>query len=392
MPEPGFANRCWSSLFLAAVLAAPIGCGDDDDSEQSTSATRRPREEQVDAQVTVQLPDEAAGNSCTKDDDCEPGMCLTIFAASGGGTMEAPGGYCSLSCMSNTECGASGTCSGAFAGFGGIGAMPGRCLKGCAMDADCREGYRCVTALGMAVSAGAQDASGGLLGGTGCEPIPETQKLADGVVGKPCEKHADCGDGRCQRAGGMLTYPGGYCSGACLADADCGANGVCTPPAAGGAGTCSLRCEVDSDCREGYRCRSSGGQLQCAPGAAPLPDGVVGQACEADKDCGGGAMTCAARLGEAETLAGYCTQTCVDATDCGAEGTCVSALPAELPAELAGLLGSSASCYRTCSSTADCRDGYVCQLPMGLLGTVGTQTVCVVGQVASDVDAGVEGS
>lgn len=48
--------------------------------------------------------------------------------------MEAPGGYCSLSCMTTAECGAGGACSGAFAGFGGIGATPGRCLKSCSMD------------------------------------------------------------------------------------------------------------------------------------------------------------------------------------------------------------------------------------------------------------------
>jgi hypothetical protein len=389
----GFANGFRTILLLVSVLQAGLGCGGDDSGEAESAArgTRGENGEQaIDASVTPSLPDETAGKGCTNDDECAPGMCLTAFAASGGGMMEAPGGYCSSGCMTNAECGTGGTCSGAFAGFGGIGAMAGRCLKGCGMDADCREGYRCVTALGMSVTSGAQDPTGGLLGASGCEPIPETQKLADGVVGTPCDKHSDCGDGRCQRGGAMGEYPGGYCTGACLVDADCGASGVCTPPTAAGAGSCSLRCEQDTDCRDGYRCRTVSGQLQCVAGAEPLPDGVVGLDCDADADCGGGAMTCASRLGETDTVGGYCTQKCVDATDCGTDGACVGSLPAELPAELAGLLGSMSTCYRACSADADCRKGYVCQLPMGLFGAAGTQTVCVVGSaVAAEEDAGV---
>jgi hypothetical protein len=391
MFESAATNSKSSNLLLAAACLMALACGGDD-SAPKESAMRQRDEQQNDASVTVQLPDETAGKSCTTDNDCQPGMCLTVFTASGGGMMEAPGGYCSLGCMTNAECGASSTCSGAFAGFGGVGATPGRCLKGCAMDAECREGYRCVTALGMPVSSSAQDPTGGLLGGSGCEPIPETQKLADGLVGNPCGKHADCGEGRCQRAAGMLAYPGGYCSAACLEDADCGAKGVCTPPTASGAGSCSLRCEVDSNCREDYRCRSVSGQMQCVPGAPPLPDNTVGRACEADADCGGNAMSCASRLGNANASAGYCTQPCVDTSDCGAGGACVSSLPAELPAELAGLLGMTSTCYQVCSTSDDCRKGYVCQVPMGLLGAAGTQTVCIVGDVATDEDAGVEGS
>lgn len=391
MREPVLANR---SLLFVAALVAGFGCGGDDAGEKE-SPTKRSRSDageqaQSDASVTPALPDDTAGNGCKADADCAPGMCLTVFAASSGGMMEAPGGYCSLTCMTNADCGASGTCSGAFAGIGGIGATPGRCLKGCAMDADCRKGYRCVTALGMSVSSGAQDPTGGLLGGNGCEPIPETQKLADGVVGTPCEKHSDCGTGRCQRGGEMLMFPGGYCTGACLADEDCGANGFCAPPAAGGAGTCSLRCEGDGDCREGYRCRNSSGQLQCVPGAPPLPNDVVGLACEADADCGGDAMTCAAQLGMATAAGGYCTQTCVDATDCGAAGACIGGLPAGLPPELAGLLGSTARCYRACSAAADCRGGYACEKPTNAFGMMAAQSVCVVATAAAGEDAGVD--
>ena len=388
-----FAYRLLGSLLM--VAASQAGCGDDD-SGAAKSATQRTRgdngEPVPDASVTPALADESAGKGCSTDDDCSPGMCLTTFTASGGGMMDAPGGYCSLTCMSDADCGAGGTCSGAFAGIAGLGAMPGRCLKGCAMDADCRDGYRCVTALGMSVSSGAQDPTGGLLGGSGCEPIPETQQLPDGVVGKACEKHSDCGEGRCQRAAGMLAYPDGYCTGACLQDSECGKNGVCAPSAGAGAGSCSLRCEQDDDCREGYRCRSISGQLQCSPGAAPLPDNVVGNACEDDAACGGAAMACASNLGQSAAVGGYCTQTCVDATDCGAGGVCVGALPPQLPAELAGLLGGmGASCYKACSDNTGCRAGYTCQVPMGLLGATSDETVCLVGEadIITGEDAGV---
>jgi hypothetical protein len=382
-------------LTAAAALVVSVSCGGDDAGQADSAKTRRDsNEQQVDASVQVALPEETAGKGCTADEDCGPGTCLVDFQASGGGMMAAPGGYCSLTCMTNDNCGVGGTCSGAFAGFGGIGAMPGRCLKSCAMDADCRDGYRCVTALGVSVNAssGAQDPTGGLLGAPGCEPTPETQQLEDGVVGKPCEKHSDCGTGRCQRAGAMLTYPGGYCSGACLQDSECGSEGVCTPPAAGGAGTCSLRCAADGDCREGYRCRSSSsGQLQCVPGAAPLPDGVVGNACRADKDCGGAAMSCAARLGNADTIGGYCSQTCVDASDCGTGGACVGGLTGAL----AGLLGSTSSCYRACSAAEDCREGYTCGRPTDVFGTASTESVCIVAPSEAapdntDADAGAD--
>lgn len=374
---------------MSLVLTAWLGCSDD--SGETKSAAKRPRaaEQEVDASVQPALPDETAGKGCKQDADCKPGTCLTSFQPVSGGTMEAPGGYCSLTCMSNEHCGAGGTCSGAFAGFGGIGATPGRCLKSCAMNADCREGYRCVTALGMPVngSSGTQDPTAGLFGGTACEPVPATQQLANGIVGKPCGKHTDCGEGRCQRAGGVLTYPDGYCSAACLEDADCGADGVCTPPMTGGAGSCSRRCETDGDCREGYRCRATSGQLQCVPGAAPLPDNVVGLDCKADSDCGGAAMSCASRLGNANTVAGYCTQACIETNDCGAGGVCVGALSGEL----AALLGTMGNCYRACSTAADCRDGYACDRPTDLLGTASAQSVCVVAASESADDAGVGG-
>jgi hypothetical protein len=318
-------------------------------------------------------------------------MCLLIVQGSfGGGTMEAPGGYCSTTCMTNADCGAGGTCSGAFAGIGGLGATAGRCLKSCSDRSDCRQGYRCVNALGMAVmgDAGAQDPTGGLLGGSGCEPIPATDKLADGIVGSPCAEAADCGTGRCQKGAGTMMYPDGYCTGSCLESADCGVNGSCTLPFGGGAGTCYLGCGADSECREGYRCRDNGGLMQCVPGAAPLANDVVGSPCSADADCGGAVMSCATRLGNSVAPEGYCSLSCIDDSDCGSRGACIGGLGAAL----SGLLGATGTCYEACSDGSECREGYTCGPSAGAFPMTSTQNVCSVAasSPSSAEDAGVE--
>jgi hypothetical protein len=327
-----------------------------------------------------------AGKKCEDNGDCGSGMCLDMLpGAFGMGSVPAPDGYCSGECMTNEDCGEGGTCSGAFAGLAGIGATRGRCVKGCAESADCRSGYRCVNALGMpvmgAVDAGVPDPTMGLLGSSSCQPLPETDKLADDIVGASCNEDIDCGDGRCLRMSTATTYPGGYCTGRCLEDADCGKDGSCTAGLAGGAGTCYLSCATDADCgREGYRCRANGMRMQCVPGAAPLPDDVVGDACTADGDCGGAAMSCGTRLGRYAAPGGYCTTRCVNATDCGG-GACVGGLGG-------GGAATGGSCYKLCTDSSDCREGYTCG-PAGRTGTAATQNICSVTPPVMTEDAGI---
>jgi hypothetical protein len=158
----------------------------------------------------------------------------------------------------------------------------------------------------------------------------------------------------------MSSYPGGYCTGRCVEDADCGATGVCTAGIGGGSGTCFRKCQSDAECgRDGYRCRSaptSGFPNQrasaikrCTPGAKPLSDGVVGNTCHADTDCGGEPMSCKTELpGQAGAVAtplpgGYCTVSCVEAADCGAGGVCANAF--------GGIVAGS--CFKACASAAD---------------------------------------
>ena len=150
-------NNLVRVALLAAALLASFACGDDDASDSKSNTGRdggaagRDKAESKGgggsggSAPIKPLPDQTAGKDCSTNKDCATGTCLIIFEGSfGGGMMEAPGGYCSSSCLMNTDCGEGGTCSGAFAG------APGRCLKSCMASSECRDGYRCVNALGMA--------------------------------------------------------------------------------------------------------------------------------------------------------------------------------------------------------------------------------------------------
>jgi hypothetical protein len=173
---------------------------------------------------------------------------------------------------------------------------------------------------------------------------------------------------------GGTAAPGGYCSGTCTDDAQCGAGGVCAGAfaAASLAGSCMKACQTDTDCaRAGYECVAGlelpdGGvpgvgelppqpnTCQPKPATVNLDDGVVGKACSSDADCGDG--TCATTIGGVfnfggtPTPGGYCTGACTEDAHCGAGGECVNLIPF---GNMAG------SCYRACGASCD-REGYAC--------------------------------
>jgi hypothetical protein len=198
-----------------------------------------------------------------------------------------------------------------------------------------------------------------------CRPIPETDQLDDGVAGDMCMAAADCPGGTCLTSRmeivTTIDLPGGYCSGRCVEDAQCGAGGVCLPALLGGAGSCYQACADDSECtRDGYRCRALRGQIRgCNPAADPLPDTTTGDACASDTDCGGAAGTCQTQLpvsgfggafGQTTPApGGYCSQPCQEDLDCGAGGLCTG-----------GVLGGG-YCFKPCAAVTDCREGYVCE-------------------------------
>jgi hypothetical protein len=299
----------------------------------------------------------AIGKACASDGDCSDSAGATCaksflqFRA----VDSAPGGYCSMPCTASAECGTGSACVGARFG------NPGHCSIGCDHDGDCRNGYYCA-ALAMMADAGAVAAT--------CQPHPQTDDLADGIVGAGCKKDADCGTGTCllQERITSATYPGGYCTGSCVEDVECGAGGVCSPGFLGAVGVCYLGCEHDGDCgRDGYRCREVAGDHVCVPGPKPLPDHLAGAACKDDQDCGGGPMTCASDVAGVPAQGGYCTQSCALDDDCGAGGTCISGVDI--------VVLSTGSCVQSCVPPNGCREGYVCRSLSG--ATNDTHGVCV---------------
>lgn len=372
-----------------AGLVLASACGDSGSDENAAT------KDAGDERGSRELPSNTAGKPCEEDSDCGGGSCVTELAGPtaifGGAPVSAPGGYCTTRCSASEQCGDGGICVGAELGVltGATGEnASGTCYSSCAADEDCREGYRCISALlGVPIAT-----TGG--GAGSCQPAPETDQLQDGVVGTACSEADECAGGRCMSMGGFpanTPYPQGYCSGRCLSDSDCGADGQCAQSIDGSAGTCYLKCSEDDDCgRDGYRCRAALGiglglganadagaepsaSKQCVPGNPPLPDGVVGRACASDADCGSVAMSCRTQLtsqfsGQRTPLpGGYCSSGCVDASDCGAGGVCSGAL--------AGVV--SGTCFKGCTADEDCREGYVCAASSNLAGGNG-QRMCTV--------------
>lgn len=306
------------------------------------------------------------GAPCTADGDCGRGVCAASLGL-GPTSIPAPGGYCTAVCKMSSDCTQGSACNDAAFGF------PGYCAAGCESAGDCRAGYRCV-----ALARGDADAGNAIT--ATCEPTPKTDKLADGVVGSACNVDGDCAGGRCGLSEPITStpFPGGYCTGDCLEDADCGARGYCVPGFLGAAvGSCSLRCSNDADCgRDDYRCRTASGVSYCVPGPKPLPDGLVGNPCGSDADCGGGAMTCGATVGGVPAPLGYCSESCSIDPDCGAGGMCINGIMSVL---------STGICYKSCVPPAGCRDGYACESLSG--SPTDPQGVCAPIRPSDDAGA-----
>jgi Cys-rich repeat protein len=192
----------------------------------------------------------------------------------------------------------------------------------------------------------------------------------ENVIGQACESNDDCGAGSCLKTIQIVNtpYPGGYCTAPCRSDDQCGEGAVCIPGQFGRMGSCYLACDEAIGCsREGYICRVVSGVARCVPGSKPLPDNIVGAACSSDEDCGGGAKTCAATIGNADAPGGYCTQWCAIDSDCGTGGKCINGISI--------VTINSGTCYRACSMSEDCRPEYECR---SISGTAGDPGVCVV--------------
>ena len=83
------------------------------------------------------LPDGITGAPCATDAECGAvmGACATELPAAGGGNIAAPGGYCTIECEVDVDCGAGGVCVNTRGGA--------RCFKTCATATECRTDYVC---------------------------------------------------------------------------------------------------------------------------------------------------------------------------------------------------------------------------------------------------------
>jgi hypothetical protein len=234
------------------------------------------------------------GSACTDDAQCRGALGQTAVCkrttSSGLGTYG--GGYCTLPCQSDSQCGANNACAppGALADFGESDSL---CIKGCAAQSDCRTdaGYACygTTTSGICWLDPLPPRDGG-------PPVPAA------VMGAPCTRDGgECGppdQAGCilatQSDGGASSFAGGYCTADCLnvAGEKCGPEGVCV-----GFGDpveqalCFKACQVGAPnpvCRPGYVCSDLDGapatpQGICFPGCdAPGQGCATGQSCIAD--------------------------------------------------------------------------------------------------------------
>lgn len=126
-------------------------------------------------------------------------------------------------------------------------------------------------ATGLLACADNPGSGGDLPGQRSLEQAEEVVKPVIENLGVSCTANTDCKgtDTRCITTSTIsgLTYPGGFCTAGCAKDADCGENGWCplaaldagvfpSPEVQKGVTICLLKCEADTDCREGYICSS----------------------------------------------------------------------------------------------------------------------------------------
>jgi len=197
----------------------------------------------------------------------------------------------------------------------------------------------------------------------------------DRVVGDACTTDPECGpEGICLDVDGLTR--GGYCSAACGTDLPCEEGSTCLN-FGGGQAFCFLDCDPESTERS---CERVG--YGCGTNFMVLPTPVCVAGCADDADCGDG-LSCDPTAGFAG--AGACFDPgsmvgdpCTDTAECPSGGACVSENGSGWPsgscvtgcdfATNAGCEGGACIaqtfggglCTVSCSTSADCRDGYAC--------------------------------
>jgi hypothetical protein len=259
------------------------------------------------------------GAACAQDTDCVAGIGGRICQA------DLPGGYCVAGCQTDAGCPAGSVCE------------QGACLDSCATNTDCRADYECYNAFGSTRPV--------------CGPVAN----GAGVVGSACTAIADCAGGQRGTCLNDDQWTGGYCLvTGCDAQNPCAAGSHCGfIDQATNKGSCVADCTVDTDCRgAGYACSNGdmAGASECLPSATGT--GAVGAACAALTDCAGGQLGfCFTEATQPDFLGGYCSIDCTDSGMCPAGAACLTV----------GQQGERV-CLDSCTSDAQCRNGYSCQL------------------------------
>lgn len=276
----------------------------------------------------------AVGDPCATNTDCAGGEDYLCLREANGWR----GGACSLSCLTDIDCG-----SGSHCAFVPATGGEGICLPDCTMDADCRaDGYVCTNA---------DDDTGAV---TECFPGGTDTTAA---TGDPCTGVWECpggDDAACLTLEGSGTVDGMCTELGCTVDADCEAGAHCAAFADGEGGTlgvCLPDCAADTDCRAGYACydadEDASGVTECWIGGTGA--GAPGDPCADSRDCaGGGRGRCAPNI-----LGGYCFLTgCTMAggagADCPSGSHCSINLDATMTPEEEGI------CVPDCTADADC--------------------------------------
>jgi hypothetical protein len=172
--------------------------------------------------------------------------------------------------------------------------------------------------------------------------------IPEAGVGDSCTTNDDCTSGMCDR-----TFPGGYCSARCEADADCPNSGLCRE------NFCLQRCVSRGDCRDAqYTCYAANAEQSigvCGFDTAQLAEAPnVGAPCTADVECiapQGTDPRCMVETTIAGNSTGFPGGACLavgcsDDAPCGEGAVCV---PGRFPL-----------CMAACDTAADCRSGYSC--------------------------------
>jgi len=235
-----------------------------------------------------------------------------------------------------------------------------------------------------AVDAGAVDAESDAL----LDDEVSTGRTGDGgggpnvPVGQACTKNSDCGEGFCA---GDPEFPGGYCTTLCTALIEvgetCPGGAVCTEVGPSVA-ACLDQCDATDRCRAGYHCEPIETNVSVC-----VPQCRVDKDCGTDRKCNTTSGLCEAYTAGEYPIGASCTddlqcksQLCVKTTGYTG-GYCQDACPGgvasgQMCTGVGGVCFTSGPvgqqidlCWSDCTTSLDCRTGYVCSVEGGFATT-----------------------